>query len=135
MIKKKRNRSGLTLIEVLISSMLLIVCMVGILDSFVYGSQIKQKSENATMALFIAQSVLESTLEYSGLFSNPDEEQGEVEEDEFILEEPYKDYKCKIIKKVMEPLRLKQVTVRVSTPGGKLGHTVELTALATGADR
>lgn len=132
---KYKNNKGLTLIEVLVASIVLIVCMVGIMDSFAAGAQLKTKSENATTALFLAQDMLETTLNLP-LFTEEFEEGG-IEEYSGVFGEFYSSYiddagsyKYNVRIKAISDV-LKEVTVTVTAPPAKLGYTVELSALTT----
>lgn len=120
-ITNKKNK-GFTLIEVLVSAVILVVCMAGIMNSFAVGSYFKKNTEEITNAAFLAQEVMNAAVYIYAPGIEPIDE-------EYSCHEPFSNYSWKIKTKDISGT-LKQITVQVMTPPtSKLRRTVELTAL------
>lgn len=121
MRKKYINEKGLTLIEVLVASLILIICMTAVMDTFAGGSKFRKNTENATVSLFLAQGLMETTLSLA--FSQISPAEGN-------FNEPYNNFKYKIeVRDISDTL--KKVSIKIITPGFGFNKTIELEALKT----
>lgn len=118
-MKNKNNKNkGFSIIEVIVASMLLSVCVIVVMDAFVIGAFFKKNTERAAAALFLAQAFMEISLTDTTLT--------DMEGD---CPEPYEDYKYKIkVKNVPDSALLQQVDVEVSISSGHFNKTVKLSA-------
>lgn len=67
--KIPRSRQGLTMIEVMVSMMIISIAFAGLMQSFPLGLAINKQSENSAFAYYLAQEKLEAlySLDYDGI--------------------------------------------------------------------
>jgi len=109
--------------EVLVASVILVICMAGIMNSFAVGSYFKKNTEEITNAAFLGQELMNVALY---LYTpSGDEEQP--------CHYPFNEYTYKFkMEKFNGSGTLNRITVQVMTPpSAKFRRRVELTALKT----
>ena len=82
-LKILRSRHGLTMIEVMVSMMIISIAFAGLMQSFPLGLAINKESENSSFAYYLAQEKLEAlySLDYDGIATGVIETKGRVSPD------------------------------------------------------
>ncbi|MFA6393378.1 MAG: type II secretion system protein [Patescibacteria group bacterium] len=84
MLNLKTNQKGITILEIMVSMMVVALAFTGIMQSFPLGLSINREAENATLASFLAQSKIEElhSLSYEAIIPGVIEEKHRLSENQ-----------------------------------------------------